>query len=151
LNQQQFEFGSYFGGLFSDSAIANDVVYANGTEWHTPAPPTKGDLVAFTSDAATELWRFSVPSTAFMSGVAVANGVVYFSALDGNLYALNAQSGALLAAVGINGSASGPSVSGGRVYVGTGDVFANLFGPNVPASILALGANNASYDDDGED
>jgi polyvinyl alcohol dehydrogenase (cytochrome) len=136
LTQRQFQVAgsNALGGLFADSAVANGVVYANGGDF-----PFFGEVVAFTGDAATELWRFPVPVGA-LSGVAVANKVVYFSALDGNLYALNAASGALLKQVSIGAHTSGPAVTGGRVYVGTGDSISQFFfGIPTTGSIVALG------------
>ena len=129
------------GGLFADSAVAGGIVFANGSDWPAPDPPVKGSLIAFTGDAAAELWRFDVSGTANMSGVAVANGVVYFESYQGGtLYALNAASGAQLAAITIGPSASGPSVDRGQVYAGTGDPFTLVFtGTPAPGSVLALG------------
>jgi outer membrane protein assembly factor BamB len=72
-----------------------------------------------------------------MSGVAVAGGVVYFLSLqDGGLYALDARSGTLIKRVSVGPGTSGPSVSRGRVYVGTGSFFDP---PGTPASLVALG------------
>lgn len=138
---EQFVPSGTNGGLFADSAVVDGIVYANGSDWVTPmpAPPTAGVLVAFTGDASQELWRFTVPDTANMSGVAVANGVVYFEARNGNLYALDAGTGQQLAAVPIGASTSGPSVDRGRVFAGTGDPFVMLFtGTPAPGSIVAL-------------
>jgi hypothetical protein len=77
-----------------------------------------------------------------MSGVAVANGVVYYAVVgcEGELLALDARTGASLLATPINigWGVSGPSVSRGRVYVGTGTAFA-FPGFSTPASIVALG------------
>jgi polyvinyl alcohol dehydrogenase (cytochrome) len=127
------------GGLFADSAVAGGIVFANGSDWPSTGP-VKGSLVAFTGDASQELWRFDVPGTANMSGVAVANGVVYFETYQGGtLYALNAANGAQLAAISIGKSASGPAVDHGQVFAGTGDPFTLIFtGTPAPGSVLAL-------------
>src|SRR5262249_30977417 len=62
------------------------------------------------------------------SGVAVANGVIYFTAVASKkLIALDAATGAILKEVEVGPVWSGPSVSRGRVYVGTGNT---LFGPS---------------------
>jgi polyvinyl alcohol dehydrogenase (cytochrome) len=128
------------GGLFADTAVANGIVYANGTEWpFFPNTPTRGSLVALTGDAATELWRHEIPGTAAMSGVAVANGVVFFATNDGNLNALDASDGTPLATVPVGAYASGPSVDRGRVFVGGGDPYPFLFtGVLSPGVITAL-------------
>lgn len=56
------------------------------------------------------------------SGIAVANGVVYFTTVvSGRLVALDATSGAVLKEIPLGPVWSGPSVSRGRVYVGTGN------------------------------
>lgn len=142
--QSQFEpasTGGIVGGLFADSAFADGVVFANGGEY-----PLYGDVVAFTGDAKHELWRFhSNDGGSDLSGVAVANGVVYFSSVDGNLYALRASSGALLKQLPIGANTSGPSVSDGQVYVGTGDAFAYSYGFPVTGAIVALGLPSHQY------
>jgi polyvinyl alcohol dehydrogenase (cytochrome) len=142
VNQLQVEPGGELGGLFADTAVANGVVYANGINWPGGNPaagiaPTAGDLIAIAGDGSHELWRFTTAGSPDMTGVAVANGVVYFaSAFNGNLYALDASSGAQLAAVAIGAAWSGPSVVDGAVYVGTG---VNFGGVSAPGGISALG------------
>jgi outer membrane protein assembly factor BamB len=60
------------------------------------------------------------------SGIAVANGVVFFTTVaSGKLVALDASSGALLKEFQLGPVWSGPSVSRGRVYVGTGNTLFN--------------------------
>lgn len=144
INQLQVEPGGTLGGLFADTAVSNGVVYANGINWPggNPGnvPPTAGDLIAIAGDGSHELWRFNTPQSPDMSGVAVANGVVYFtSAINGELFALDQATGTQLAAVQISqpiGAWGGPSVIDGQVYVGTGIVFGSA---NVPGGIIALG------------
>jgi outer membrane protein assembly factor BamB len=73
-----------------------------------------------------------------MSGVATAGGVVYFqSNIAEQLFALDAETGAVLAQVTIGGSISGPSIAGGQLYVGIGDFF--TVGYTGPGAIMALG------------
>jgi outer membrane protein assembly factor BamB len=60
------------------------------------------------------------------SGIAVANGVLYFTTVaSGKLVALDAASGELLKEIELGPVWSGPSVSRGRVYVGTGNTLFN--------------------------
>lgn len=143
LNQQQFEVGGLLGGLFSDSAVAQNVVFANAVNWPAPGvgAPVAGDLIALSGDSSQELWRFTTPFSPDFGGVAVANGVVYFTShYAEKLYALSTGTGAQLAAVTVGRSDSGPAVSRGHVYVGTGDAIAAGFGFGVgPGSITALG------------
>jgi outer membrane protein assembly factor BamB len=61
------------------------------------------------------------------SGIAVANGVLYFTTVaSSKLVALDAATGAVLKEIDLGPVWSGPSVSRGRVYVGTGNT---LFTP----------------------
>src|SRR5262249_13679366 len=83
------------------------------------------------------------PFSPNISGVAVANGVVYFqSSFNGQFYALDAATGAVLAQVQTGGLSSGPAVSRGQIYLGTGDAaftFLDPSRPMLPGSVVALG------------
>jgi polyvinyl alcohol dehydrogenase (cytochrome) len=146
---QQFVPGSQLGGFHMDTAVADGVIYGNGNDWPNPIgdfpninPWNGGSLHAISGDGSTELWKFETP-TPNLSGVAVANGVVYMQSLfDETLYAVNAQTGALLAAVHSGGQSSGPSISRGQIYLGTGDAIGpllTLFLPPGPGTITAIG------------
>jgi hypothetical protein len=98
-------------------------------------------LFAISGGGSAELWQFPTDSP-IISGVAVANGVVYLQELDGEFHAVDAATGHGLARLMTGGQMSGPSVSRGQVYVGTGDIlslFFNPFGAVTPGSIVALG------------
>jgi polyvinyl alcohol dehydrogenase (cytochrome) len=132
-------------GLFADSAVdeKNDMVFVNGVNCSIPSkppliPPT-GTVAALKSDASAKVWEFTSWFAPVLSGVAVANGVVYFhtSGLFSILYALDAKTGQLLAGVLTSGGISGPSVSNGQIYVGTGTKFAS--GVPTPTGIVAIG------------
>jgi polyvinyl alcohol dehydrogenase (cytochrome) len=142
------------GGLQTGCATDGRTIFTNGIDcvrmgsMETPAaslvPPTGGRVVALSTDTKTEHWRHERPKLASMggpapkalytnvgdpvaSGVAVANGVVYFTTVaSGKLVALDASSGGLLKEIDLGPVWSGPSVSRGRVYVGTGNT---LFTP----------------------
>jgi polyvinyl alcohol dehydrogenase (cytochrome) len=143
ISQNQVEVGGLLGGLFSDTAVANGIVFANGINWPNPggAAPVAGDLIALSGDGNHELWRFTTASSPDVAGVAVANGVVYFtSSFSQKLYALAAGTGAELVEVQIGTSDSGPAISRGQIYVGTGDAIAVAFGIAASTgSIVALG------------
>jgi hypothetical protein len=134
-------------GLFADSAISGDVVFVNGVNCKLPANPAPaGEVVALNKDASGELWEF--PTTfridSVLSGVAVANGVVYFhtSGLSSILYALDATNGQPLTMMGVltDAGISGPSVSNGQIYVGTGTKFASGVGTQSGnTGIVAIG------------
>jgi hypothetical protein len=75
------------------------------------------------------------------------------SLLDGHLYAVNAATGAVLANIDSGGQSSGPAISRGQVYLGTGDVFSATFDPlgqfgytPGPGTITALGVGDAVSD-----
>jgi polyvinyl alcohol dehydrogenase (cytochrome) len=137
--------GGTLGGLFADSAYANGVVYANGSDWPgvlLGEPPRRGILSAVAADGSHELWHFDTAFSPDLSGVAVANGVVYFqSTFDGTLYALDAVTGTLLKQVTTGGVTSGPAISRGQIYVGIGDatVHDDPTGPLGHGAIVALG------------
>jgi polyvinyl alcohol dehydrogenase (cytochrome) len=134
INFQQFIAGSTLGGLYTDSAVADGVIFAPGNN----VAANRCALIALTGDARQELWRFETAGLE-ANGVAVANGVVYFKpSTDPNLYAFD-PAGSRLAAVPVGGSNSGVAVSKGRVFLGLGDVFSNRFNFNVPGGIVALG------------
>ncbi len=150
---------SPIGGLQTGCATDGKRVYTNGIDairlgtQESPAengPPTAGRVVAISLDTKEELWRHERPKVAssggpppkpvfkdvgdpVASGIAVANGVVYFTTLmSSKLMALDASNGRKLREIGLPPVWSGPSVSRGRVYVGTGNIVlpdAAFFGP----------------------
>jgi polyvinyl alcohol dehydrogenase (cytochrome) len=145
----QFLLGSQLGAFHMDTAEANGINYANGVNWPDPfggQAPLGASLWAISGDGTRALWHLDMPSPN-LSGVAVANGVVYLqSLLDGHLYAVKASDGTLLANVFSGGQSSGPAISRGQVYLGTGDVFFATFDPlgifgyhPGPGTITALG------------
>jgi polyvinyl alcohol dehydrogenase (cytochrome) len=141
--------GGTVGGLFADSAYADGVVYANGTDWPAPlafGPPVRGILSAVAADGSHELWHFDTPFSPNLSGVAVANGVVYFqSTFDGTFFALDAKTGNVLAQVVTGGQSSGPAISRGQIYLGTGDTAFPAFLPFLqlgPGAIIAVGLSD---------
>ncbi len=102
-------------------------------------PVSGGRVVALSLDTKAERWRHERPKVASLggpppkrfitdagdpvgSGIAVANGVVFFTAISSaKLIALDAATGDVLKEIGLGAVWSGPSVSRGRVYVGTGN------------------------------
>jgi polyvinyl alcohol dehydrogenase (cytochrome) len=146
---------SCIGGLQTGCATDGKTIFANGidairlmTQERMAAsgvPPTAGRVVAISLDTRTERWRHERPRVASLggpppkpvftdvgdpvaSGLAVANGVVYFTTVaSGRLVALDAETGSVLKEIAIGPVWSGPSVSRGRVYVGTGNT---LFTPS---------------------
>jgi polyvinyl alcohol dehydrogenase (cytochrome) len=83
-------------------------------------------LYALNRATGEERWKLNARAKEFLpvaSGVAVANGVVYFTTVaSGKLVALDAVSGTVLKEIDLGPVWSGPSISRGRVYVGTGNM-----------------------------
>lgn len=145
---------SAIGGLQTGCASDGATIFTNGIDTirlgsqATPAasgtPPTGGRVTAISADLSAEHWRHERPQVATVggpapkpvyknvgdpvaSGIAVANGVAYFTTVaSGKLVAVDAKSGTLLNEIDLGPVWSGPSVSRGRVYVGTGNT---LFSP----------------------
>jgi polyvinyl alcohol dehydrogenase (cytochrome) len=139
------------GGLQTGCATDGRTIFTNGIdciqmgtqEKRDVVPPTAGRVVALSLDTRTERWRHERPKIATIggpkpkpvytdvgdpvaSGIAVANGVVYFTTVaSGKLLALDAATGAVLREIDLGPVWSGPSVSRGRVYVGTGNTLFN--------------------------
>lgn len=143
---------SPIGGLQSGCATDGRTIFTNGIdaiqmgtlESGAARPPTGGRVVALSLDLQHEKWRHDRPKIAeiggpapipvyknvgdpMASGLAIAGGVVYgTTASSGRLLAIDAHTGSLLKEISIGPTWCGPSVSRGRVYVGTGNT---LFSP----------------------
>jgi outer membrane protein assembly factor BamB len=102
-----------------------------GPQWSSPAIESgrvfvgsRDDQKLYAFDAATgnTLWT-ATTNDWVQTSPAVANGVVYIGNNAGNLYALNAQSGALIWQTAFApgfGSLSSPTVANGVVYIASG-------------------------------
>jgi polyvinyl alcohol dehydrogenase (cytochrome) len=147
------------GGLQTGCATDGQRVYTNGIDANqlgtqeSPGAnrsPTGGRVVAISLDTKQEYWRHERPKVESVggpppkpvvknvgdpvaSGIAVANDVVYFTTLmSSKLMALDASTGKELRAIQLPPVWSGPAVSRGRVYVGTGNIVlpdVRFFGP----------------------
>src|ERR1700674_1365913 len=110
--------------IFSSTAVANGLVYFG----------VGSSIDALSAQTCNLLWSYETGGCCEESSPAVANGVVYVGSADGNLYALNARTGARLwnyptgTTVG-----SSPAVANGVVYVGSDDsnlyAFRRMHGP----------------------
>ncbi len=140
--------GGVLGGFQTGCTTAYGQHFTNGVDWPDlfvdPAnfrpPPTGGAVIALSPGLSRELWRFETPGSPFLSGVAVAGGVVYaVSSALGTLFALSASDGDVLAEIQLGPTVSGPSVSRGRVYIGTGNLIIRSLPTNAAGTITALG------------
>jgi polyvinyl alcohol dehydrogenase (cytochrome) len=139
------------GGLQTGCATDGKAIFTNGIDMQLLGvsldpkerlqPPTGGRVVAISLNTRKELWRherrkvkevgkFKDVGDPVGSGIALANGVAYFTTTVSNQFvALDAANGKVLKEIPIGPVWCGPSVSRGRVYVGGGNI---LFAPFDP-------------------
>ncbi len=142
---------SNLGGLQTGCAFDGKRVYVNGIDWLGVVKgslmrkifyyaPSGGRVTALRPNALAEFWRherkqlaiprldqsdkLQIAGDPVASGIAVANGVCFFSTtVSRKLVAVAADSGKLLGEYSLpEPTWCGPSVSRGRVYIGTGSV-----------------------------
>ena len=152
LDPRTLALPSAIGGLQTGCATDGKAVYTNGIDFLGASSgigkmPTGGRVVSISLDTRQENWRHERPKVkaiggtgekpAFTnvgdpvgSGIALANGVAYFTTTVSNkLVALDTASGRVLKEIDLGPVWCGPTVSRGRVYVGTGNL---LFSPENP-------------------
>jgi polyvinyl alcohol dehydrogenase (cytochrome) len=143
------------GGLQTGCATDGRAVYTNGIDamlirQHREQihhPPSGGRVVSISLDTRQEFWRHERPKVPAVggspeqpfytdvgdpvaSGIALAGGVAFFTTTVSNrLVALDAATGQVLKEIDLGPVWCGPSVSRGRVYVGSGNI---LFAPGDP-------------------
>jgi outer membrane protein assembly factor BamB len=135
--------------VISSPAIAGGAIYFGSVDQH---------VYALDLQSGRQKWKFKTES-AVTSSPAVSGGAVYFGSFDGNFYALDAANGKLkwkfategerrFTAKGIHGLhprgesmpdpwdfyLSSPAVTGGVVYVGSGD--GNIYALNAATGAL---------------
>lgn len=114
------------GGVWSAVSVDSS---ANTAMFFVGNPASATGLVALNATTGALLWKFSITISQGVlynnvaSGIAIANGLAYFDAEDGNLYAVNESTGvkAWSASIGspTMGSFSTPAVANAVVYVGS--------------------------------
>jgi polyvinyl alcohol dehydrogenase (cytochrome) len=153
LHPRTLALPSAIGGLQTGCATDGHAIFTNGIDFlgasssGSDRKPTGGRVVSISLDTRQENWRHERPKVkaiggttekpAFTnvgdpvgSGIALANGVAYFTTTVSNkLVALDISTGAMLNEIDLGPVWCGPVVSRGRVYVGTGNL---LFSPENP-------------------
>lgn len=153
LNPRTLALPSAIGGLQTGCATDGLSIFTNGIDFPSGVSsgserkPTGGRVVSISLDTRQENWRHERPKVAAVggtaekpaftnvgdpvgSGIALANGVAYFTTTVSNrLVALDTDTGAVLKEIELGPVWCGPTVSRGRVYVGTGNL---LFSPGNP-------------------
>ena len=88
-----------------------------------------GNAFATNAATATSVWSVSLTPVVMRSDPAVADGVVYFGAGDGNLYALDAAAAVSSRCQHRQPIEGSPAVADGRVYVGSDNHYEYAFAP----------------------
>lgn len=138
---------SPIGGLQTGCATDGRSVFTNGIDniykgtssLKILSAPTGGRVTSISTTTKDEHWRHERPKVKWIggteerplfrntgdpvaSGIAVANGCLFFTTFSSNkLVALNASTGEVLNEIYLGPVLAGPSVSRGRVYIGTGN------------------------------
>ena len=138
---------STIGGLQTGCATDGKSFFANGVDCifkvrhpvRRLEPPSGGRVTSVSLDLKTENWRHERPLVPWVggtrenplfrntgdpvaSGIALANGVGYFTTFSSNkLVAVDLSTGASLKEIYLGPVLAGPSVSRGRIYQGTGN------------------------------
>jgi len=128
---------SIIGGIQTGCATDGRNVYTNGIDWlamntRSGHPPEAGRVVSVAGGLKTENWRHERPTVnsffgesgdPIASGIAVGGGLACFtSTLSEKLILLNAETGATVKEIDVGTVWSGPSISRGRIFVGTGSM-----------------------------
>ncbi|MFY9253274.1 MAG: ankyrin repeat domain-containing protein [Fuerstiella sp.] len=128
---------SAIGGIQTGCATDGKNVFTNAIDWlslntKTPGSPEAGRVVCVQSDLKNEHWRHERPRITsplytggdpVAAGIAIGGGVACFApVVSEQLVVLNAKTGDVLKQFPIGASWTGPSISRGRIYVGTGSV-----------------------------
>lgn len=128
---------SAIGGLQTGCATDGSNVYTNGIDWLSlntkmPGWPEAGRVVSVSGNLSDENWRHERPGIQSPlytggdpvgAGIALAEGLACFTpTVSEKLVLLDTNTGKVLNELPVGVVWSGPSISRGRVYVGTGSV-----------------------------
>lgn len=159
---------SLIGGIQTGCATNGKDVFTNGIDWLTlnsqnPGSPEGGRVVSLSGDLTEERWRHERPKIGSFfgklgdpvaAGVALANDIVCFTTtVSEQLVVLEAATGRKLKELPVGTVWSGPSISRGRIFVGTGSILflkkqstGTLFSFGLPGEdeIAAMGSGDDS-------
>lgn len=160
-NRRVLALPGVIGGLQTGCATDGKRVYANGIDNFPGVArrqvPTGGRVTAISLDTTSEYWRHERPKIPWMggsedkplltdvgdpvmAGISLAGGLAFFNTVSSNkLVCLDTQSGKVLKEIPIGPVLSSPSISHGKVYVGTGNsLFGSVFMPNTTTGQLLV-------------
>jgi len=127
---------SLYGGMLTQLASNGSTTFAAVNDFALPASPTGftgsvasqvqafynsvGEMVAVNQDTGTVIWDTPLPSSPF-GAATVTNDVVFTTTFKGDLYALDATSGAILFKTPMSAGTNAPvAVDGDYVIAGAG-------------------------------
>jgi polyvinyl alcohol dehydrogenase (cytochrome) len=128
---------SAIGGIQTGCATDGTSIFTNGLDWLSlstkkPTSPEAGRVVCLSTDLKTESWRHERPKIRSIfytggdpvaAGIAIGGGLACFApAVSEKLVVLNSETGQVVKELPTGPLWTGPSISRGRVYVGTGSV-----------------------------
>ncbi|MEX0939071.1 MAG: PQQ-binding-like beta-propeller repeat protein [Pirellulales bacterium] len=146
---------SPIGGIQTGCATDGRNVFTNGIDWlllntKEPGLPRGGRVVCVSASLADERWRHERPQLRTLAnlfqksgdpvgaGIALGGGLACFTTtVSEQLVVLDAASGATLKQIPIGAVWSGPSISRGRIYVGTGSIL--FFKKQITGTIYSFG------------
>lgn len=129
--------GGQTGGVMASPAVADGVIYVVSNDGEKGnfggGGPAHAEAFAVDGKSGDVKWHVPVEPGVF-GGIVVANGLMFFSSLDGKVHALNTDDGeelwsATMLDGAADGAAGGVTVSHGMVFVGAGWDWAPLGAP----------------------
>ena len=118
-------------GYVTPAAIANGRVYFGAT---SDDNLRLSNIYAVDEFTGAKIWTYHLEDGSVSGSVALAGNLVFFTANDRYIYALNAETGSVVWKYMTSGLMNSPSVAGGVVYVGSDD-----------GTVYAIGGTDLSY------
>jgi alcohol dehydrogenase (cytochrome c) len=155
------------GGIEADIAVAYSMVYIAAYNFCTEGQVTavgtpssnnfgitnvqyltqQANTTIYAVDASTgkEVWSYFIPNVPYRGWLTASGGMIFAGSLDGNIYMLDANSGALVSQMYVGTSLyTSPTIgadSSGNMMLFQliGSTTRNAFGENIPGGLLAFG------------